>query len=41
MGMTDPEANRAVIARCIIALEQGDDPTFRDLYAPDHVMRQH
>ena len=39
--MSDPEANRAIIGRVIVAMEQGDDATLRELYAPDHVMHQH
>jgi ketosteroid isomerase-like protein len=39
--MSNPEANRAIIARLVAALEQGDDATLRELYAPDHLMHQH
>jgi predicted ester cyclase len=39
--MSDLDANRAVIARLVAAMEQDDDATLRQLYAPDHVMHQH
>ena len=39
--MSDPGANRAIIAQLVAALEQGDDATLRQLFAPDHIMHLH
>ena len=39
--MPDPQDNIAIIRRLIVAMEQADDVTLRELYAPDHVDHFH
>jgi predicted ester cyclase len=39
--MSDPEDNIAIIRRLIVAMEQADDVTLRELYTPDHVDHFH
>jgi predicted ester cyclase len=39
--MGDPEDNVTIIGRLVTAIEQADDETLRELYAPDHIDHFH